>query len=156
MGNPVTAGYAITKSLTFSVPTDAQDDNDVIAATQEIEDVFLRPGAMVQLDSLVLLDEGDQAAETDIFFLSSNVAMGTEDSAISITDANARKIVGALNIPAANYFDLIGSQVAVVRNIGMKMQGESTSLFVALVTRGTPTYGAADALKAKLSFTAYS
>lgn len=155
MGNPVTAGYAITRTLTFSVPADAQDDNDVIADTQALADVFSRPGAMVQLDSLVLLDEGDQAAETDIFFLSADVSMGTEDAAVSITDANARKIIGALNIPTTAYFDLINSQVAVVRNIGMKMQGESTTLYVALVTRGTPTYGGTDVLKVKLSFTAY-
>ena len=155
MGNPVTAGYSLVVDVTLSTPSDAQDDNDVIADTQEIKGVFRHPNARVMLDSIVLLDEGDQASETDLFFLGADVSMGTEDAAISVTDANARKILGAVNIPVSAYFDLINSQVAVVRNIGLMMQGETTSLWIAAVTRGTPTYGATDAVKLKLGFTLY-
>lgn len=155
MGNPVVSGYALSVDVTLSVPTGALAANDVAAATQEILHVFRHPTAMVQLDSIVMLDEGDQAAETDLVFLSANVSIGTEDSPVSITDANARKILGVVNIPASAYSDLVNSQLATVRNIGLKMKGESTSLFIAAITRGTPTYGAADALKLKLGFTAY-
>lgn len=152
MGNPVVAAPLSVFDLTFSVPAEAVDDNDVLADTQEIPGVFRWPGASAKLVSLVLLDEGDQGTETDIVFLDSNVSLGTEDSAVSITDANARQIIGALNIPTTAYFDLVNSQVAVLKDINLVMRGASTSLFVGLITRGTPTYAATTDLKIKLGF----
>ena len=149
MGNPVVAEPGTVVDVTLSVPAEAVDDNDVLAATQEIPNVFRRKGGAAILQSLVVLDEADQGVEMDLVFLDSDVAIGTEDAAVSITDANARQIIGVVNV--ATYTDFINSQVATVDDIGLMLKGDpgSSSLFIAAITRGTPTY-AADSLKIKL------
>ena len=152
MGNPIVALPGTVYTLTLSTPAEAVDDNDVLADRQEITDVFRRNGSAAILHSIVVLDEDDQGVEMDIVFLDSDVTIGTEDAAVSITDANARKIIGIVNIPAANYVDLIANQVATIDDIGLMMQAasSSTSLWVAAITRGTPTH-TASGLKLKFA-----
>lgn len=149
-------GVADVFDLTLSTPAEAVDDNDVLADTQEIVNVFMRPHALGLLKSIEVIDQDDQANEMDIVFLDSNVSLGTEDSAVSITDANAAHIIGIINVPAANYIDLIGSQVAFVKNIDLLLKGgASTSLFVGVITRGTPTH-TASGLKLKIGMDLYA
>lgn len=149
----VVAGPGIVLDVTLSLDTSQYADNDVLAATQEIPWAFLRNGGRAVLDTIVLLDEDDNAQEIDLVFLSANNAIGTENMAVSITDAHARDIIGFVNIATTDYCDLINSQVAVKRDVNLHMQaGSSTaSLFIAAILRsGTPTY-TASGIKLKLA-----
>ena len=147
----VVIGSSTVIDVTLSVPAEAVDDNDVLAATQEVQDFFRIPGGQAYLHSLTVLDEDDQGAEMDIVFLDSNVALGTEDAAVSITDANARQIIGIVNVATSDYTDLIGCQLATLRNIGLALKAASgdSSIYIAAITRGTPTH-TASGLKLKL------
>jgi hypothetical protein len=92
---------------------------------------------------VTVLDKDDQAADFDLIFLDAATSIGTEDAAVDITDAEAEDVIGCVSIVAADYVDLIANQVATKTGIGLEMKTDgSTSLYVAGVTRGTPTYSA--------------
>jgi hypothetical protein len=150
----VVAGPGIVLDVTLSLDiSGAYADNDVLAATQEIKHAFLRQGGRAILDTVILLDEDDNAQDVDLVFLSADNALGTENMAVSITDAHARDIIGVVSVATADYCDLVGCQVATKRDLGLHMQAgsSSTSLFIGAILRsGTPTYTAAG-IKLKLA-----
>lgn len=137
---------------TLSLDTSIYADGDVLAATQEVTDFFPFKNAARKLTSVHLLDEDDQGVALDLVFFNANVALGTENSAPNITDANARSCLGFLSIATTDYIDLGGSRIAVVRgrDLILKSVADSTSLYIAAITRGgTPTY-TASGIKLKL------
>lgn len=139
------ARYSEVFPVTLSVPAEAVDDNDVLADTQLVSaSAFAKAGGTAKLEHVSVLDKDDQGVEMDLFFLNADVALGTEDAGISITDTNAEAIVAIVNVPAASYVDLIGCQRAEVANIGkvLKAAAGSKSLWIAAATRGTPTHTA--------------
>ena len=149
-------GYSDVIDVTLTPHTGANADNDVIAATQEITNVYRRVGGTIILQSLILLDEDDQAVDVDIVFLNADGSVGAEDAVFAPSDTVARTIVGTVSILSSStpsqYVDSNTSQYAVKTGLGliMKAGSNTTSLWVAAVCRsGTPTYTAAG-LKLKL------
>lgn len=149
---PVVA-QSVLAELTFTPDTGALAAGDLVADTQELASVARLAGGIVYLQSITLLDQTDQKAELDVVFFRANQSMGTENNVPTISDANALDVVGVVTIVAGDYKDIGGASIAQIGNIGrmMKCAAGQTSLWVALVTRGTPTYGAS-ALIAKFGF----
>lgn len=150
--------YALTESdlleLTLTLDTSAYADGDVLADTQALVNAVREGGGRAELKSVVVLDEDDQGIALDLVFLAANKSLGTENSAPSISDANARDIQGKVSIATGDYVDLGGARVATKTGIGLMLKSAegSTTLYVAAITRGgTPTYTAAG-LKLKLGF----
>lgn len=119
--------------------------NDVLCATIQIPNAVLTPGGSCLLHSLTLLDKADQGAEIEIYILRSNVSLGAVNGPITITDADAEEILAVIPIAQADYHDLVNSQIANAgdqKAIGMTLIAApgSTSLWLSMVTRGTPTY----------------
>lgn len=138
-------------TLTFSPDTSIMADNDVIADSQILAAVTRANDSKGFLIAFELTDEDDNTAiDMDIIFLSANVSVGTENAAVSISDANARNIIGVINILAADWNDHINSKMVSVGNkpgsmLSMPITPVSGSddIYVALVCRsGTPTYTA--------------
>lgn len=126
--------------ITFStLNADAYDAGDVLAATQELADAL--PNGSGVLCSVRIVDGDDQAAaDMNVYILKANVALGTEDSAISISDANAAEIIGVVKIAQADWVDLINSKMAYKEcTMPVVAATGTTSLYVALTTAGTPT-----------------
>ena len=122
-------------------------DGDVLAATQEVASAVASSGGTCVLQSVTVLDKDDQGEDMDIYLLSANVAMGTENDAASISDANAAKIQAIVPVYGVHYFDAGGCQLASLTpgdaGIGAVLSPDSgTSLYVAVVSRGTGTYTA--------------
>ena len=129
-------------TLTASLDTSAYADGDVLFDTQELTNAVRTSGGVVILQSITVLDKDDQGAEMDLVFLDANTSLGTENAAVTIADADAEDILGIVNV--STYTDLVNSQIATVTGIGLEMKADaSTSLWVAGITRGTPTYTAA-------------
>lgn len=139
--------------LTASLDTSAYTAADVLFDTQSIASVGRVNAGIVVLQSLFVLDEDDQGAAMDIYFLDANTSLGTENSAPSISDANARNILGHVSIASADYKDLGGVKVLTKTGIGlvMKLGAGVTTLYVAGVTGGTPTH-TASGLRFKFGF----
>ena len=145
MAGPVAVGPGRVLSLTISADTSAYADNDLLFDTQEVVQAFLRPGGQLLLHSLTLLDQDDLGVAIDLGFLDDSGSLGTENAAVSVTDAVAQGIGAVVPIAVSDYTDLVNSQVASVENLGIMLQAASsdTSLYVAGIVRsGTPTYTA--------------
>jgi len=135
--------------VTLSLDTSAYASGDVLAATQEIENVFSGARRRAILTSLVVLDKDDQGQGLDIVFLRSNAALGTENAAFSPSDAVAEAILGIVEVASGDFYDLTNSQIAFKSaaaadaGMGMLLEPSSgTSLYVGAVSRGTGTYTA--------------
>lgn len=131
--------------VTLSLDTLIYASGDVLADTQEIQNAFAIDGGAGIITSVVLLDKDDQAQDLDLVFLKTNVSLGTENAAFSITDANADEIYGIVSVVAADYVDLVNSQLAtkvLEDGLGVQADSGSKSLFVGAISRGTGTYTA--------------
>lgn len=140
--------------VTFTLDTSAYGSGDLIADTQVITGATHSPDVPSVLYSVVLIDEDDQKAAVDLVFFDSNVTMGTENSAPSISDANARNCLGVVSIAAADYKDLGGVSIATKDAIGkvVKPADGTKNIYVAVVSNAsTPTY-TASGLKARFGF----
>lgn len=133
-------GVTLMPAVTFTLDTLIYAAGDVLADTQAVAGSFRTPGTGV-LHSVTILDKDNQAAAAmTVYILKSNVSLGTENAAISITDANAAEIIGIVNIASGDWISLINSRLAFKGNLGIPVKADTgTSLFVALSTGGTPT-----------------
>lgn len=140
-------------TVTLSLDTNAYTAGDVLAATQEITGFEADGGTQAYLQSLVVIDADDQKAAVDIYLLSANVALGTENAAPNISDADAAHVLGMVSVAAADYKDLGGVSVATKTGIGLTVTqtAGAPGLWIAAVTQGTPTHSASG-VKIRLGF----
>lgn len=144
MTTVVATGEEEVYDLTLTLDTSAYASGDVLSATAELANFFPTATAKRIITSVRVLDEDDQAGDFDILFLDAGNSIGTANSAVSVTDANARAVVGQVAVSAADYKDLGGCQVAMIANIGQVVKANgSTSIWIATVSRSTKTYTAA-------------
>ena len=128
-----------------TLDTSIYADGDVLFDTTALANFFKNPGEGAYLQSIHALDEDDQGVAMDLVFLNAQVSLGTFNVAPAITDANARAILGIVNVPAAGFVDLGGCRVQTIRGIGLQLKPAAglTTVYVAGITRGgTPTYTA--------------
>jgi len=130
---------------TLSLDTNAYADGDVLAATQQLDGTaFTENGGIAIVQSIQVIDLDDQAQDLDILLLRSNVSIGTENSAVSVSDANADEIVAIIQVTSTDYVDLVNSQIAIIDNVGQMIEAASDDdgLYIAAISRGTGTYTA--------------
>ncbi len=130
---------------TLSLDTSAYADGDVLAATQSLDgDAFTENGGTAILQSIQVIDLDDQAKALDIVLLRSDTSIGSENSAVSVSDANADEILAIIPVTTADYVDLVNSQIAEIANIGklIKAAAANDGLWIAAISRGTGTYTA--------------
>jgi hypothetical protein len=138
-------GDTIIIEVTLSLSTSVYAGNDVLSATQEIALAMREDAGHGLLHSITILDKDHQAVAMDVVMLKTNVSIGTENSAVSITDSDAEEILGIISIQTSDYVDMVNSEVATKTGIGLGVVAGagSTSLYFATVTRGgTPTHTA--------------
>jgi hypothetical protein len=131
-----------TITITCSLDTSAYADGDVLFATQEIANAVRVNGDTCILQSVHVVDIDDQGVEMDLIFFNANTSLGTENSAPDIDDTEVLTTLGIVNVP--DWTDLGANQIATVTGIGLVLEAgaATTSLYVAGITRGAPTYTA--------------
>lgn len=131
-------------AVTFSLDTSAYATGDVLAASQAMTSCLRKVDGSGLLTSIVLNDKDDQGVALDVVILSANVSIGTENAGVSISDADADSILAIIPVGASDWIDLGGCRVATIRNLGVPVKAVSgtSDLYVALITRGAPTYTA--------------
>ena len=156
-GSGVTQGtYAAMQWVDVALSTDtaAYASGDVIADSQVVAACVRANDAFGVLQSLTLIDEDDQGVALTVLFLDANVSVGTENAAPSITDVNARNVLGWVSVATSDYVDLGGVRVAFKSNLGMvvKPATGTDDIYVAVVNgSGAPTYSASG-LRLRLAF----
>jgi len=130
----------VVRTLTLSLDTSIYANNDLLADTQELANAVKVNDGWGTIESLTVVDADDQGQVFDVWVLDAN-----ENSAPSISDANAAYILGKIPVAAADYVDLGGVKVASLRNIGLPIKpvDGGTSIYVAVTNgTGTPTFTA--------------
>ena len=121
-------GYAMDWfTTTLSLDTSAYAQHDVLAATQTLTAALRENGGRGTIMSVTLVDKDDNGRDIDVYFFRDDVTFGTENSAISISDADAASRQCAVHILSSDYDDFIGSQVAQIDNIGCVVEGATGS-----------------------------
>jgi hypothetical protein len=147
------AGKATVIAVTPVVDASALDANDTVFDATAITNAARVSGLGATLMAIDVVCQADQKAQLTFYFFDASVTFGTSDAAPGLSDADALKYLGHVDIAAADYDELGGVSVAQARNLSIPMLPASgTSLYVAATTTGTPTYGAADALKLRFHF----
>jgi len=140
MGNTVSIGNfkTLVKRITPVCDTSAYTAGDVLFPTTAITIASGAQACRGTIRFAGVLDKDDQTAQTiTLWFLRSNVALGTANSAISITDTNAEEIVGKCTVTTSD--DLILSKFGQADGLAIPFNLSSGTLYVAATTAGTPT-----------------
>lgn len=132
-------------SVTLSLDTSAYTSGDVLADTQVVTNAARKTDGTGTIQSLVVIDKDDNGVAMDLHFFSANVALGTENSPPSISDANTDNHLGSVSVAAAEYKDLGGVKVATVRGVALPFKAASGTRHIyvsAVTTGGSPTHTA--------------
>lgn len=137
-------GKTTLTAITFSLNTSIYADGDVLADTQVLTACLRVADGTGILQDVIFNDEDDTGQPFDVLILQANTSIGTENAAPSITDANARNIIGRFQVLSGDWYDLGGVKIASIKNIGIgvKAAAGTTNLYVALISRGAGTYTA--------------
>lgn len=145
---------ATTTTITPTMDTSAYTGGDVWFDTTTIGALARANGGTIILDTITILDEDDQtAAALTIYFLDTNTSLGTINGAPSISDANARKILGWIAIASGDWVDVGGAKVACKTGLNLTLTADAASatLYMAATCGGTPTQ-TATGIKIKLGY----
>lgn len=135
-------GNLVTVEVTFTSDTAANATGDVLADTAAILGAVAQSGSASRLTQITLLDKDDQtAAQVDVVIFRSNVSLGTVNAAPSISDTNALEILGIVQIASGDFVDIGGAKLAtkVLTQPLEVAPTTGTTLYAALITRGSPT-----------------
>lgn len=95
------------------------------------------------LESVTIVDKAQQMAAMDlVLFNASPGGTFTDNSAFDPSDADLLTVVGVVPIVGADYFDFNDNSVAHRSGLGIIYHCAATTLYGALIARGTPTYAA--------------
>jgi hypothetical protein len=140
--------------VTLTLDTSAVADGDVAGNPVEIIGAVRQNGGYAKLQSIVVIDEDNVGVAGDLYFSQANTALGTLNSAPSITDANARTSLGVVQLAAAD-FRAIGSNLKIATKTGVnlivKAVADTQSIFVGLIARAGATY-TANGVRLRLGF----
>lgn len=113
-----------------------------------------RSGRGGVIETITVIDLAEQSAALELLIFDYNVAFVAADAAVAFTDAEvADHLLGIIEIATTDYtVELGGAGVqsfATLRNVGFYFDLPSGvhTLYCQLRATGTPTYGAADALR---------
>lgn len=130
-----------------SCDTSALSTNDIIATTELVDLQTVSSNKQTRagrITGIQILDKDDQGQDIEVFFLKDDTSLGTENSGVSISDADAEKIIGSVTV--SEWSNGIGWQLGQSFPIEMPFvtgTDNSNQLGVAFVCRGgTPTYTA--------------
>jgi hypothetical protein len=135
-------------------------DGDVLAITAAVANFFLEAGGKAYINGIQVLDEDNQGVAFDLLLMDANTDIGTLNNAAAITDAEARSILGWVDVNAADYTTWLTNifKTATIKagDTGMFVPGwikaaaGSTSLYIGAISRGAGTY-TANGLKLKIA-----
>ena len=130
-------------TITCSLDTSAYADGDVLFDTQEIAGAVRNNGEQCILQSVHVVDIDDQGVDFDLVFFNANTSLGTENSAPDINDTEVLTTLAVYKF-TNDYVDLGANRTRTDWQIGLPLKAgaATTSLWVAGITRGTPTHSA--------------
>lgn len=141
-----TAFPVVTPTLSVAGQYATGDYIGASTAPQSFANAVRNSGGSGVLQSLVVTDKTtDAAVDLEIWLFSATFTAPTDNAAWAITDAHQLLCLGVVEIPSEKWYANSNGKVATVPNIGLPIKPAATSLFFALVARGTtPTWASGD------------
>lgn len=141
-GDVTVSSPDIVVTVTPTIEAASYAAGDLIFDATEIANAVRADGGHAILQSVTLLDKGDQGVAMTLVFANAATDFGTLNSAPDPDDTEAATVIGHVAVGVADYVDLGASKVACVKNIGLLLKaGAATSLYVAGINgAGAPTY----------------
>lgn len=138
-------GKTVIKTITMTATTSILAAADIIADTQQLDAAFRVTDGTGVLQSMTVFDPDDNAAFAfDVYIHRTTTSMGTENSGISISDANAAAgIIGVVSFATTDAKDLINGRMYHKTNLGIPVSAVSGTddLYFSVVNgSGTPTF----------------
>lgn len=95
------------------------------------------------LESITLLDRNNQSQPMTVIIFDADPTNATiTDKSAFVYSTDDLKVLGQITISASDYITTNSKAIATIRGIGLSLKSAGTSLYVALVTTGTPTFAA--------------
>lgn len=143
-------------NVTPTIEAAAYATGDLITALMTLPNPYVSR-TQCELEAIIVRDLAAQNAAMDIVFFHTQptVTTFTLNSALDIDDAELAYVAGHRAILAANYCAFADSSIATVPAIGLpiiKPVGVAQSLWAVAISRGSPTYGATNALNFSFLF----
>ena len=111
-------------------------------------------GLPIRVDALQVVDKAQQITHAlDLVLFTATIGAPTDNNIFDPTDAELLTCCGVIAVAAADFKDFNDNAVATVRDIGLWAVPTGTSLFGALVARGTPTYVSTSDIAVTLTIT---
>lgn len=133
-----------TRSVTLSTDTVAYAVGDLLADVQEIANCALA-GLGCKIVSVCIDDDDSQGSTLDLHLQTTSTTFGTENAAPTITGANvaAGSSGVVVTVPNSAYVAVGATCKRAVVAVGEVAATSATgSLYLAVVTQGTPTHTA--------------
>jgi len=141
---PVSAGGYTTSFLTIpTITAGAYSSGYCIGGLQTLSNFNRASGSSGMINAITVSDKAKQSSALAIVFFNDNPTYTTftDHAALTIAAADLNKIVGIIQIPAANYQSFASNSVALVANIGMGyVIGGGRTMYFTIICNGTPTY----------------
>jgi len=130
---------------------------DAIGTIITLSDVFINPSGQATLMGISIGDANSQASDIEVLVFDSVPAPGTatitDNTAVSMSTGALALSCGVVSVASTDYKAYTTNSIATVKNIGLPVWSTdgTRDLYIALVSRGTPTY-IADGLSISLTF----
>jgi len=108
-----------------------------------------------KLLTVTVLDRAQQRSALDLFFFDRTVTLAADDAAFTVTDADMAFCIGVVSVLTADYDDVaaVSSIATVALNPCLAIPGSlDENVYLAIVARGAPTYGAVNGLVLSFSY----
>lgn len=137
----------VVVTVTPTLDTNAYASGDLLFDSTEVAAAVRANGGHAILESVTIIDKGDQGVAFTLLIANAATDFGTLNSAPDADDTECATVIGWAPVATSDYVDLGAAKVACIRNIGLllKAGAATTSVWVAGVNgTGTPTFGASD------------
>lgn len=130
-------------TLTPTLDTNAYADGDQVSTLQTLSRI-LPPRVGGEIKLVTVLDKANQKVALDLFFFKAAVTVAADNAAFTISDADMDHCLGVINVLAADY-DAVSTTnglATVAVNFPIVFSTANDVIYVAIVSRGAPTYAA--------------
>lgn len=145
-GTPINVSDAtvvITVGVTLTVGATYASGDFVGTSTTPISfaNAVRTSGGSATIRSITISDPAaSPAAALELWLFNATITPPADSAAWNLSDADGLKCVGVISIPTTAQFLSSATGVLHVGLLGLQFHCAATTLFGALVTRGTPTY----------------
>ena len=125
-----------------SVDTSAYESGDLIGGKLTFAGALRAATSSGYVVSATVFDQAAQAVDLELVLFGSDptATTFTDQAALDVADADTFKVASAVSFGSASRFAWADNGMKYVSEIMRPVVGASTSLYGALVSRGTPTF----------------